>query len=265
MKKRILSIILSVILLTPATVFAKNIKSDSNAKHTIEATSSQSHENSDDKEINNNHAISEQKENGKEKEIETNTNVNVNEVTIKKQEKNTTSQENKAANNSAKEQFKAQLRAKHEIMKANITKINELKKEINLKKAELETILTDIQQGKKTLSSEQLTLLTQKAALVKQSADAVKALPKINSDVDRTQENIKGSKFEVALSSLDNVIAKQEARYVKLVDLNTKLDDLLSIARQAVDVSTAASSSNTSDTTSVSNSSAEPASESTIK
>ena len=90
------------------------------------------------------------------------------------------------------------------------------------------------------MPSDQLDLLLAKADAVKETADAVKALPAVSPDVDNTQQDIKGNKFEAALSSLDKVIAKQETRYAKLVELNTKLDDLLAIARQAQPVTTAA-------------------------
>ena len=135
--------------------------------------------------------------------------------------------------NAATETLKTELKAKHEIMKANTLKINELKKQIKAKKQELTSILSDIKAGKKTLSADQLELLTSKIKILKETAKALKTLPRIDSDVELTQKHIKGKNFETALASLDKVIAKQEARYAKLVELNTNIDSLLAIARQA--------------------------------
>ena len=135
--------------------------------------------------------------------------------------------------NAATETLKTELKAKHEIMKANTLKINELKKQIKAKKQELTSILSDIKAGKKTLSADQLELLTSKVKALKETAKALKTLPRIDSDVELTQKHIKGKNFETALASLDKVIAKQEARYAKLVELNTNIDSLLAIARQA--------------------------------
>jgi len=135
--------------------------------------------------------------------------------------------------NAATEALKTELKAKHEIMKTNTLKINELKKQIKAKKQELTSILSDIKAGKKTLSADQLELLTSKIKILKETAKALKTLPRIDSDVELTQKHIKGKNFETALASLDKVIAKQEARYAKLVELNTNIDSLLAIARQA--------------------------------
>ena len=143
-------------------------------------------------------------------------------------------QENKAAI----ETFKSEIKAKHEIMKANTQKSIELKKQISTKKQELASILSDIKAGTKTLSADQLALLTSKATAVKETVENIKALPTTNADAKDTQEDYKGKKFENALASLDKVIAKQEARYAKLVELNTNLDALLTIARQAQSVTT---------------------------
>lgn len=228
MKKRILSIVLTAVLLIPSTVFAKGQKAAENqnqAKQQIESTTTSEASTASE-------AAAEKSSNSKKAEVQTN---------IAQNKQNIIGQQKKAENISAKNEFKAQIRAKHEIMKANTKKINELKKQINLKKEELAAILADIDAGKKTLSSDQLALLSQKASLVKDAADALKTSPQINSDVDSVQENVKGNKFEAALASLDKVIAKQDTRYAKLVDLNSKLDDLLAIARQAVPVSTSTS------------------------
>ncbi len=177
------------------------------------------------------------------------------EENTKAQENKAKAQENKAENKAAIEEFKAQIKAKHEIMKANTQKSIALKKQISSKKQEIALILADIKAGKKTLSPEQLDLLTAKADIVKETVATVKTLPTINPDVDNTQQKIKGKNFEAALSSLDKVIAKQEARYAKLVELNTNMDALLAIARQAqpvttdVQTSTDTTNTNTSDTT----------------
>ncbi|MBC8063137.1 MAG: hypothetical protein H7Y18_21095 [Clostridiaceae bacterium] len=146
-------------------------------------------------------------------------------------------------NNPATEAFISELKAKHEIMKANTKKSIELKKQISAKKQELKSILADIKAGKKTLSAEQLQVLTSKSKALKDNIEKIKNLPGISSEAKTTQENIRGKKFEVALASLDKVIAKQEARYAKLVELNATMDTLLTIARQAQPVTTATNTS----------------------
>jgi len=142
-------------------------------------------------------------------------------------------------NNSDIEAFISSLKAKHEIMMANTKKSIELKKQISVKKQELASILAAIKAGTKSLPADQLTLLTSKSKLLKENIDKIKILPGICSEEKNTQENIKGKRFKGAITSLDKVIANQEARYAKLVELNANMDTLLAIARQAQPVAAA--------------------------
>lgn len=198
MNKKIIALVLTGIMLVPTAVFAEGNKGTNKGKAEIETKIQNSTSTAE---------TNEQEDKAKENK----------------------SQENKAAS----QEFKAQIRAKHEIMKANTKKINELKKQVNTKREELSSILEAIKAGTKTLSADQLNILTTKAAALKQVVQEVKSLPALKADVENTQEDIKVSKFEAALASLDKVIAKQEARYAKLQELSSKLDELLVIARQA--------------------------------
>lgn len=241
MKKKILSIVLITVLLIPTAAYAKG--QNGIGKQKAETKTEITTQKASDIEDNN------QKPNVQLK------NINSQSKTGQTPQNKTKEEAKKLENNTEKEQFKAQIRAKHEIMKTNTKKINELKKQINTKKQELASILADIKAGIKTLPSDQLDLLLAKAEAVKETADAVKALPAVSPDVDNTEQNFKSNKFEAALSSLDKVITKQEARYAKLVELNSKLDDLLAIARQAqpvttVDTTTSENSSASTDTNS---------------
>ena len=214
MNKKIIALVLTGIMLVPTAVFAEGKKETNNGKA----------------------------------EIHTNIQNSTSKTETNKQEdkaKGNKSQENKTAS----QEFKIQIRAKHEIMKGNTKKINELKKQVNTKRKELSSILEAIKAGTKTLSADQLNVLTTKADALKQVVKDVKALPAIKADVENTQEDINVNKFESALASLDKVIAKQEARYAKLEELSSKLDELLAIARQAQPVVNASTTSDSATTT----------------
>lgn len=226
MRNKIIALVLTGMILMPTVSYAKGQNENPNAK-------------------------SKAKVEAKVKNAKAKTTSKVKQKSVTKT-KNTKAKENKTAI----AQFKAQIKAKHEIMKANTKKLVELRKQINAKKEELSSILDAIKAGTKTLAPDQLELLISKADIVKENADEIKALPTVNSDVENTQKDINGKKFQAALSSLDKVIAKQEAKYAKLVQLNNSLDALLAIARQAQPVvnNTTPTTDNTSTTPSTTSS-----------
>lgn len=224
MRNKIIALVLTGIMLMPTVSYAKGQKENPNAKSKAKVET----------QVKNAKAASKVKQKSVTKA------------------KNTKAKENKAVI----AQFKAQIKAKHEIMKANTKKLVELRKQINAKKEELSSILDAIKAGTKTLAPDQLELLISKADIVKENADEIKTLPTVDSDIENTQKDINGKKFQAALSSLDKVIAKQEAKYAKLVELNNSLDALLAIARQAQPVvnNTTPTTDNTSTTPSTTSS-----------
>lgn len=214
MKKKIIAVLITMILLVPTTVYAKNTNNNGKGNDNMNTTTEQD------------------KEKGSP---------NSNDNTEKKNQNKARVSENKAD----QEQFKASLKAKHKIMKENISKTNTLKKEISLEKQELAKILEEIKAGSKTLNSDDFNLLITKSASLRESVSTIQNLPEINSDVKSAGNDIKTGKYETALVSLDKVIAKQEDRYSKLLSLKNSLDDLLAIAKQAVPVTTNSSTDST--------------------
>ena len=215
MKSKIIAILLTGMMLMPTVAYAKDKNETSKDKPQVHTS------------------IQEKIANVEGKSKKTKDTIEKIETKINRTTKKLETKDKVKEINAATEALKTELKAKHEIMKANTLKINELKKQIKAKKQELTSILSDIKAGKKTLSADQLELLTSKVKALKETAKALKTLPRIDSDVELTQKHIKGKNFETALASLDKVIAKQEARYAKLVELNTNIDSLLVIARQA--------------------------------
>jgi hypothetical protein len=203
MKNKILVFVLAGLMLIPTAAYGKNLKD--NPKDKAEIQEQAKHKTVDSEKLSND----DKKIKGKDK-----------------------AEENKAI----AEEFKFEMSSRHKIMKANTKNTAELRKEINTKKQELASILADIKLGNKTLSKEQLDLLTAKSVITKDTDSNINNVPNENSDLDDIKEGIKGKKFKTALSSLDSVIAKQENRYSKLVELNAQLDELLAIARQAQNV-----------------------------
>ena len=215
MKSKIIAILLTGMMLMPTVAYAKDKNETSKEKPQVHTR------------------IQEKVANVEGKSKKTKDTIEKIETKINRTTKKLETKDKVKEINAATETLKTELKAKHEIMKTNTLKINELKKQIKAKKQELTSILSDIKAGKKTLSADQLELLTSKIKILKETAKALKTLPRIDSDVELTQKHIKGKNFETALASLDKVIAKQEARYAKLVELNTNIDSLLAIARQA--------------------------------
>lgn len=214
MKKRIIAILITMILLVPTTVYAKNTNNNGKGNDNMNTTTEQN------------------KEKGSP---------NSNDNTEKKNQ----NKDRVAENKTNQEQFKTSLKAKHSIMKENISKTNSLKKEISSEKQELAKILEEIKAGSKTLNSDDFNLLITKSASLRESVSTIQNLPEINSDVKSAGSDIKIGKYETALASLDKVIANQEDRYAKLLSLKSTLDDLLAIAKQAESVNTNSSTDST--------------------
>jgi chromosome segregation ATPase len=131
------------------------------------------------------------------------------------------------------EAFKTQMKIKHETMKDISKQTILLKKQVQTKSSELKTILNDIKEGKKTLPQDMLTALLAKSENLKIDAKELKATSDINKHLSDTQDKVNKKDFNNALSSLDNVILKLQARLDALKKLNTDLDSALAIANLA--------------------------------
>lgn len=129
--------------------------------------------------------------------------------------------------------FKSQIRALHTQMTSLRRQIIPLQKEVGQKKEQLQTILQQLESGEKTLPADMLnTLITQSQKLIG-DGNNLKTTSGVTSDATESQNNLKGGKFGNAVTSLNNVIAKFEARLTALKQLNSDLDAMLVIANQA--------------------------------
>ncbi|GFP76977.1 hypothetical protein [Clostridium fungisolvens] len=129
--------------------------------------------------------------------------------------------------------FKSQIKSLHTQMAALRQQIIPLQKEVGQKKEQLQTILQQLESGEKTLPADMLnTLITESQKLIGDGTD-LKATSGVTSDATESENNLKGGKFGNAVTSLNNVIAKFQARLTALKQLNSDLDAMLVIANQA--------------------------------
>lgn len=131
--------------------------------------------------------------------------------------------------------FKTEMKAKHEAIKVIKLQIQDLRKEVEAKRNKLEAITEDLKLGKKTITEDMLEDLSAKAADIKLDTDAINATAEVTTDVEATQVSVNKSDFNNALTSLDKVIAKFQARLDALKQLNTDLDLMLGTAKLAAD------------------------------
>lgn len=205
-KTKIMAIALTVLLVLPSGAYAKGSpnKQSGNKHLTVSEEKKQS-----DSQINNSQSSSngsKEKQNNEAKRDE------------KKQEIET---------------FKTNMKAKHETMKQIRGETITLKKQIDTKTVQLKSIINDIKAGDKTLPEDMLTSLLSKADSLKIDSDGLKRTSGIGKDVTDAQEKVNKKDFNNALSSLDTVIAKLQARLDALKKLNSDLDDALAIATLA--------------------------------
>ncbi|MBC8061144.1 MAG: hypothetical protein H7Y18_10805 [Clostridiaceae bacterium] len=205
-KTKIMAIALTALLVIPSGVYAK--------------------ENSNNKSANKPSIVSEQKKENIKK-LDNNS---------KQDTSNSQNLKNEAKRDEKKQQietFKTNMKAKHETMKQIRGETITLKKQIEKKTVQLKTIINDINAGNKTLSEDMLTSLLSKADTLKIDSDGLKSTSSIGKDVTNVQDKVNKKDFTNALSSLDTVIAKLQARLDALKKLNSDLDDALVITNQA--------------------------------
>lgn len=130
--------------------------------------------------------------------------------------------------------FKTQMTEKHVQMKALTQQAKTLRQQADQKRKQLSAIIVDILSGRKTLSDDLLQQLLTAVQDLNKGVEAVKPTAEITGSVTDTQNQINTGKFNNALTSMDEVIAKLQARVDALTKLNAALDKVLEIASQAV-------------------------------
>lgn len=211
-KQKLMALVLSVLLLMPTVAFAKG------------------NPHNETKEIKDKPKVVTEE---KQKQQQTN-----NEVKKSEKKANEVKQNNEVKKDEKKQQieaFKTQMKVKHETMKQIRQQTVELKKQIQVNKTELNSIMTDIKAGKKTLSEDMLNSLLLKADALKVDSNEVKATAGINKDAIDAQSKVNKKDFNNALSALDKVIVKLQGRLDALKKLNVDLNDALAIAKLATE------------------------------
>lgn len=236
-KKRIISLVLSVLVVLPATAYAKgnNSKDMSNKSQQVQKF---------------NDGTDKDQEKDQENENKGTTSNIIKDIqnAIKGKEHKDEAMQNKDAKKQQIEEFKTAMRAKHEQMTALRVQTKAQRTQIEQKKAQLEAIIEDLNSGKKTLSADMLASLLSAAQNIKLDATKVKATAEINNEVADTQAKVKGKDFNNALASMDKVIAKLQQRLDALKQLNADFDIALAIANQAVVPATTTTDTTTTQT-----------------
>ncbi|MBL4936617.1 hypothetical protein JK636_12695 [Clostridium sp. YIM B02515] len=215
--KKLIAVVMSALILMPTAAFAKgnpNSNSNSNAgkglQQIISKDKGQAPSTHEDKETS---------------KVE-----NENKGAVQKQ----ANEVKKDAKKQEIEAFKTQMKAKHDTMNQLRKQTISVRHQIEAKTESLTSIINDIQAGKKTLPQDMLDELLLKSQNIKSDTDSVKATSEISKEVSDTQDKVNKQDFNNALSSLDKVISRLQARLDALNKLNADLDELLAIANMAV-------------------------------
>lgn len=131
------------------------------------------------------------------------------------------------------EAFKTQMRDKHDQMKDLRDQAKVLKQEVQKKRAQLSSIVSDIISGKKTLTQDMLNQLLTIVQNLGKDTQEVGVTAEITGTISDTQAKVNKGDFNNALTSMDGVIAKLQARLDALTKLNADLDKALAIANLA--------------------------------
>lgn len=233
-KKRIISLVLSVLVILPTTAFAKGNNNSKEMQGKGQQVS-QKYTSDEQNAINDKNQENDQ-ENDQEKGSDKGINKIVNDIknAVNAQEHKQDATQNNDAKKQQIEQFKTAMRAKHDQMAALRVQIKAQRSQIDQKKEQLEGIIEDLKSGDKTLSPDMLTSLLAVAQNLKLDATQVKTTVEINNEVSDTQAKVKAKDFNNALASMDKVIAKLQQRLDALKQLNADLDAALAIANKAV-------------------------------
>jgi septal ring factor EnvC (AmiA/AmiB activator) len=150
-----------------------------------------------------------------------------------------TKQQQKLENAKQRQQIKAALAAKKDIIKNNHETNSALRKEIAGKRTEVKTIRKDIKDNKRQLNSEDIAKIeAQLKAIGSQSAELQATKGTIKAEFALVKAAVKNLKLDEAISHLDKIISIQNTRTEGLKNLNSQMDSLISILKTAVENST---------------------------
>jgi|GEM_PF-2581545 len=229
--KKIISLALSVLMVLPATAYAKgNKENDKKEKgnNIVQFVDKMQ------KDLNNYFQHKDENNN--------------NDSEDKDQEYKKDNNQNQDAKKQEIAQFKAQMQAKHEQMKTIRQQTYDQKRQIEQKKEQLRSVVNDLLAGKKTLSDDMVQSLIAASENLKKDADQINATAEIKNEVNDAQEKVNKKDFNNALASMDKVIARLQTRLDALKQLNADLDKVLAIANNAAAPAPAATVT-TTDTT----------------
>jgi chromosome segregation ATPase len=232
-KKKILSLVLSILVVLPATAYAKGNNSSKEMSGKGQQVVQSSKENK-------------QSDNENKDQEKDNDNENDNKDAVKAQEHKQEAAQNQADKKQQIQQFKTAMRAKHDQMADLRTQTKAVRSQVEQKREKLQAIIKDIEEGNKTLSPDMLKSLLDAAQNIKLDTKQVKAAAEISNEVADTQSKVNSKDFNNALASMDKVIARLQQRLAALKQLNSDLDAALAIANQAVVPAPASSTDSTS-------------------
>jgi chromosome segregation ATPase len=216
-KKRIVSLVLSLLVILPTTAYAKGNDYGKMADKVGKVIENKNTTKAEDT-----------------KKDEAKTKVdNKDAAKSKGEEKKAENEQKKEDKKQQIEAFKTAMKAKHEEMKQIQAETKKVKQEVEQKKEQLSAIINDLQSGKKTLPEDQLNALLAAAQNLKVDAEEVKATAEISTEVNDTQAKVKGQDFNNALASMDKVITKLQKRLEALKQLSADLDKALEIGNLA--------------------------------
>lgn len=241
--KTLIALVIAGVVLLPNAAYAKdNNKVQNNKAHIAESNKDNNNSNEDENadessDSSNNSEISQPSENN-----------------IKGTDKKQANEAKRNAKSAEIQSFKAEIKSKHAAIAQLRDEIKPIRQQVEVKTAELTSIIKDIQAGKKTLPEDMLNNLITLTDTLKSDSAALKSTSEVNTDTTSAQDDVKKQNFNNALASMDKVIAKFQQRLASLEKLNSDLDAALKIAESATEVTVqdpAANSdnSNTSTTT----------------
>lgn len=227
-KKKVLSLVLSALLLMPGAVYAKENK-DVHGKPAMEQKASEVIKATTNEQVQKQGMHIE--DTAKTEKLEAPA---ASSEKGKGEEHKQAAQQNRDEKRAQIEAFKTAMKSRHEEMKKLRQETIALRQTIEQKTEKLAGIISDLQSGKKTLSEDMLNSLLAAAQNLKVDEEQIKETAEISTEAKDTQARVKGADFNNALASMDKVIAKYQKRLAALKQLDVDLDEALKIAEQAV-------------------------------
>lgn len=234
-KKKLIAMVMTSVMLLPTVALAKGNSHNEGNNGQAVVSQQKAHNNGQE---NSSEGSKKDSDEANEHDKDKTKNENINKGEDKKEE----NQQNKDDKKQQIEAFKTQMRAKHETMKQIRQQTIAVRQQVESKTSQLNSIIKEIEAGKKTLSADMLNALLSKSQNLNIDSSSVKATAEVKSEVSDTQDKTNKKDFNNALSSLDKVIAKLQARLNALQQLNSDLDEVLAIANLATAPAPAASS-----------------------